>query len=101
VRGWIGEHEEGAGDRGFSEGKLGKEITFEMQIKKISNKKEKQTNNQLSFPYLIKQHNSKNVKPFSFYLCITERHGVLEFCGHRPMLDITDVFCLSLVNAES
>jgi hypothetical protein len=29
----------GAGDRGFSEGKLGKAITFEMQIKKISNKK--------------------------------------------------------------
>jgi hypothetical protein len=27
------------GDRGFSEGILGKEITFEMQIKKISNKK--------------------------------------------------------------
>jgi hypothetical protein len=27
-------------DRGFSEGKLGKGITFEMYIKKISNKKE-------------------------------------------------------------
>jgi hypothetical protein len=26
-------------DRGFSEGKLGKGITFEMEIKKISNKK--------------------------------------------------------------
>jgi hypothetical protein len=29
----------GRGDRRFSEGKLGKEITFEMLIKKISNKK--------------------------------------------------------------
>jgi hypothetical protein len=28
----------GTGDRGFSEGKLGKGITFEMLIKKISNK---------------------------------------------------------------
>jgi hypothetical protein len=28
------------GDRRFSEGNLGKGITFEMQIKKISNKKE-------------------------------------------------------------
>ena len=28
-------------DRGVLEGKLGKGITFEMQIKKISNKKEK------------------------------------------------------------
>jgi hypothetical protein len=29
---------EGGGDRGFSEGKLGKGITFETQIKKIANK---------------------------------------------------------------
>ena len=28
--GWIGEQEEGVEDRGFSEGKLGKGITFEM-----------------------------------------------------------------------
>jgi hypothetical protein len=28
----------GGKDRGFSEGKLGKGITFEMQIKKIANK---------------------------------------------------------------
>jgi hypothetical protein len=28
---------EGGGDRGFSEGKLGKGVTFEMQIKEISN----------------------------------------------------------------
>jgi hypothetical protein len=28
----------GGGERGFSEGKLRKGITFEMQIKKISNK---------------------------------------------------------------
>jgi hypothetical protein len=28
----------GGKDRGFSEGKLGKGISFEMQIKKISNK---------------------------------------------------------------
>jgi hypothetical protein len=35
--GWVGEQGEGGGDRGFSEGKLGKEITFEMEIKKISN----------------------------------------------------------------
>jgi hypothetical protein len=36
--GWVGEQGEGRGDRGFSEGKPGKRITFEMQIKKISNK---------------------------------------------------------------
>jgi hypothetical protein len=28
--GWVGEQVEGVGDRGFSERKLGKEITFEM-----------------------------------------------------------------------
>jgi hypothetical protein len=28
--GWVGEQGEGGGDRGFSEGKLGKGITFEM-----------------------------------------------------------------------
>jgi hypothetical protein len=33
---------EGIGDRGFLERKLGKGITFEMEIKKIPNKKEKQ-----------------------------------------------------------
>jgi hypothetical protein len=27
---WVGEQGEGEGDRGFLEGKLGKEITFEM-----------------------------------------------------------------------
>jgi hypothetical protein len=30
------------GEGGFLEGKPGREITFEMQIKKISNKKEKE-----------------------------------------------------------
>jgi hypothetical protein len=28
--GWVGEQGEGGEDRGFSEGKLGKRITFEM-----------------------------------------------------------------------
>ena len=28
--GWVGEQRKGGRDRGFSEGKLGKEITFEM-----------------------------------------------------------------------
>jgi hypothetical protein len=28
--GWVDEHGEWGGDRGFSEGKLGKGITFEM-----------------------------------------------------------------------
>jgi hypothetical protein len=28
--GWVGEQGEFGGDRGFSEGKLGKRITFEM-----------------------------------------------------------------------
>jgi hypothetical protein len=28
--GWVGEQGEGGGDRGFSEGRLGKGITFEM-----------------------------------------------------------------------
>jgi hypothetical protein len=28
--GWVGQQGEGGEDRGFSEGKLGKEITFEM-----------------------------------------------------------------------
>jgi hypothetical protein len=37
--GWVGEQGEGEVDRGFSERKPGKGITFEMQIKKISNKK--------------------------------------------------------------
>jgi hypothetical protein len=38
-RGWgVGRE-----DRRFSEGKLGKKIIFEMQIKKISNKKEEKT----------------------------------------------------------
>jgi hypothetical protein len=36
---WVGEQGEGRWDRGFSEGKPGKEITFEVQIKKISNEK--------------------------------------------------------------
>jgi hypothetical protein len=35
---WVG-WGAGGGDRGFSEKKLGKGITFAMQIKKISNKK--------------------------------------------------------------
>ena len=40
--GWVGEQGEGGEDRGFSEGKLGKGMTFEMLIKKIFNlKKEK------------------------------------------------------------
>ena len=38
--GWAGEQGEEGEDREFSEGKLGKGLTFEMQIKKISNKKE-------------------------------------------------------------
>ena len=37
--GWVGEQRDGEGGRGFSEGKLGKGITFEIQIKKISNEK--------------------------------------------------------------
>jgi hypothetical protein len=37
--GWVGEQGDVEEDRGFSEGKLGKGITFEMQIRKISNKK--------------------------------------------------------------
>jgi hypothetical protein len=36
--GWVGEQGDGGENRGFSEGKLGKWITFEMYIKKISNK---------------------------------------------------------------
>jgi hypothetical protein len=40
IRGrWVGELEEGVWDRGFLEEKSGKGITFEMQIKKIYNKK--------------------------------------------------------------
>jgi hypothetical protein len=35
--GWVGEQGEQGWNRGFLEGKLGKGITFEMQIKKISN----------------------------------------------------------------
>jgi hypothetical protein len=37
--GWVGEQGVGGGDRGFSWGKPGKGIPFEMQIKKISYKK--------------------------------------------------------------
>jgi hypothetical protein len=37
--GWVGEQGEVGENRGFSERKIGKGITFEMQIKKISNKK--------------------------------------------------------------
>jgi hypothetical protein len=36
--GWIHEHGERGGNRGFWEGKPGKGKTFEMKIKKISNK---------------------------------------------------------------
>jgi hypothetical protein len=36
---WIGEQGKLGGDRGFSEGKPGKGITFEIQIKKISSNK--------------------------------------------------------------
>jgi hypothetical protein len=43
---WVGWGAGGGGeDRGFSEGKLGKGITFEMQIKKISNKNEQYKKN--------------------------------------------------------
>jgi hypothetical protein len=35
--GWVGEQGDGGWDRGVSEGKPGKGITFEMKIKKISN----------------------------------------------------------------
>ena len=37
--GWVGEQGEEEWDRGLLEGKPGKEIIFEMYIKKISNKK--------------------------------------------------------------
>jgi hypothetical protein len=37
--GWVGE--QGKGEGGFSERKLGQGIAFEMLMKKISNKKEK------------------------------------------------------------
>jgi hypothetical protein len=39
VSGWVGEQGKGGGDRGFSERKLGKGITFEMKMKKISKEK--------------------------------------------------------------
>jgi hypothetical protein len=39
--GWVGKQGEGAGNRAFSEGKPGKGLTFEMEIKKITNKKRK------------------------------------------------------------
>jgi hypothetical protein len=35
--GWVGEQGERKGFRGFPEGGTGKGITFEMEIKKISN----------------------------------------------------------------
>jgi hypothetical protein len=41
--GWVGEQGKRGEDRGFSEGKLGKGITFEMKLKKISNKINKYT----------------------------------------------------------
>jgi hypothetical protein len=37
--GWVSEQGEEEGGRGVLEGKPGKGITFEMEIKKISNKK--------------------------------------------------------------
>ena len=39
--GWVVHQGKGRGVRGFLEGKLGKEITFEMLIKNISNKNNK------------------------------------------------------------
>jgi hypothetical protein len=36
--GFVGDQEEAGGDRGFLEVKLGKEIIFEMEIKKIAKK---------------------------------------------------------------
>jgi hypothetical protein len=38
-RGWVGVQWNGGGGRGFSEEKLEKGITFEIQIKKKTNKK--------------------------------------------------------------
>jgi hypothetical protein len=38
--GWVREQGEGIGERGLSEGKLGKGIRFEIKIKKIALKKE-------------------------------------------------------------
>jgi hypothetical protein len=52
--GLVGAQGEGGGNRGFSEEKLGKGITFEMKIKKISKKKEKSytfKENKSIFPY--------------------------------------------------
>ena len=42
MSGWVGEQGKGKWDRGFSEGKPGKGVTFEMYIKKISIKKRKE-----------------------------------------------------------
>jgi hypothetical protein len=42
---WVGEQGEGRRDRGFLEGKLGKGITFEIKMKKISNKKKRKEKN--------------------------------------------------------
>jgi hypothetical protein len=39
--GWVGEQREWGGYRGYSKRKLEKEITFEMYMKKTSNKKMK------------------------------------------------------------
>jgi hypothetical protein len=36
--GWVGEQKDGGEDSGDLEGKLGKGITFEMKIRKITNK---------------------------------------------------------------
>jgi hypothetical protein len=41
VSGWVGEQGDGGEERGFLERKLGKGITFEMLIKKISKKKKR------------------------------------------------------------
>jgi hypothetical protein len=48
--GYVSEQGEGGWNRGFSEGKPGKGITFEMYIKKISNKINRRGNKSIDYP---------------------------------------------------
>jgi hypothetical protein len=58
--GWIGEQL--VRDRKFSEGKLGKGITFEMYLKKISNKQKRKTTKRSDINVLYLQYIHFNCK---------------------------------------
>jgi len=74
---WVGggapsqKQEEGVWDRGFLEGKPGKEITFEMQIMKIYNKNDKRK-------MFLKTDRSVLINKIAFYTL--KQYSRITFC---------------------